>query len=81
MIKKFLKKEGECSTVRCCDELGKYKEGDICKTPWGDLIKIVKVERYLKMEKIPTFNQMDEIMKISLKSGKNKWDYIEFKLK
>lgn len=83
-IKRELRKN-VISTVRCCKELGKYKKGDICKTPWGDLIKIASVKQYKKAESIPTWKKMDKNMKISVKMGerygKNKWDYIRYKLK
>lgn len=84
-IKRELRKRGFSTTVRCCKEPGKYKKGDICKTPWGDLIQIIGVKRYSKAESIPTWKKMDKKMKISVKIGEiygnSKGDYIRYKLK
>jgi hypothetical protein len=75
-------KNGCCSTTRSCNELGKYKVGNIYETPWGDLVKIIKVTRFSKAEDIPTWNQMDKGMKISVKKGikygNSQWDYVTF---
>ena len=71
-----------CSTVRCCDELGKYKLSQTYITPWNDLIKITKIENYNKAEDIPTWKYWGETMRKSVKEGKvhgnNEWEYIEF---
>lgn len=82
-IRKILDKKGVNSSTRCCKELNKYKVGNIYKTPWGGLVKIVKVKRYNKLEKIPTWKYFDRGMKISARKGEkysdNKWDHIIFK--
>jgi len=82
-IKEILKEKGTCSTTRCCKELNKYKVGEIYKTPWGDLVKIVKVKKYNQLEKIPTWKQFDKGMKISARKGEkygdSKWDHIIFR--
>ena len=71
-----------CSTIRCCDEYGKYQLNQTLKTPWGDLVKIVKIENNSKMEDIPTYKFWDETMRKSVEVGElhgnNKWEYIEF---
>lgn len=83
MLKHNLNTEGVCSSVRCCEELNKYKAGDILETPWGDLITIIKVTRYTKLEDIPTWKYFDKGMKISArhgaKYGDSKWDHVIFK--
>lgn len=83
-LKIALAANAPCSTVRCCKELGKYRTGQVWKTPWGDLIKIVKVKRYYKPENIPTWKFFDKAMKISASYGKTyggeKWDFVSFKL-
>jgi hypothetical protein len=83
-LRKALSEKKICSTVRCCNELGKYKTGQILKTPWGDLIKITKVKRYYDLQKIPTWKFFDKGMKISAGKakiyGREKWDFISFKL-
>ena len=82
-IKKILAETGQCSTVRCCYELGRYKVGEIFETPWKDLVKIVKVTRYNRAEDIPTWKLLDKGMKISVRMGSryggSKWDHIYFK--
>jgi hypothetical protein len=82
-IRKQLKEVGTCSTVRCCNQLGKFKIGDVFSTPWDSKIKIVKVTRYSKAENIPTWDFMDKGMKISVRKGgqygNSQWDYIIFK--
>lgn len=81
-IKKQLSEKGSNSSTRCCKELDKYKVGDIYLTPWGDLIKITKVTRYLKLEDIPTWKFFDKGMKVSArmgeKYGNGKWDHVLF---
>ncbi len=81
-VKVILKEKGVCSSIRCCEELNKYKMGKIYATPWGDLVKITSVKRYGKLEKIPTWKQFDKGMKISAKKGErygnSKWDHIIF---
>jgi len=80
--KKQLEEIGSCSSTRCCKELGKYKIGDIYKTPWGDTIKIIKVTKYKKAEDIPTWHLMDKGMKISVRKGEiygnSQWDHVIF---
>lgn len=80
---KILEEKGFCSSTRCCRELNKYKVGSIYKTPWGDLVKIIRVKRYNQLEKIPTWGQFDRGMKISARKGEKygggKWDHVIFK--
>jgi hypothetical protein len=81
-IAKSLKERGICSSIRCCQELGRYKVGEVYATPWGDLIKITSVRRYTKLEDIPTRSYFDKEMMISLKKGEeygiDQWDYLTF---
>ena len=82
-IKKNLKKNGQCSTIRGCYELGRYKAGGIFETPWKDLVKIIKVTQYCHPEDIPTWPLLDKGMKISVRMGGryggSKWDHVIFK--
>jgi hypothetical protein len=81
-IKKNLATTGQSSTVRSCFEYGKYKLRGIYQTPWGNLIKIIKIQRFTRAEDIPTWTKMSKGMKISVKAGgrygKNKFDWLTF---
>jgi len=83
-IRQKLRQKVICSTIRSCNELNKYKLNRIYKTPWNDLIKIIKVQRYSNCKNIPTWNKLDKGMKISVRFaeryGNSKWDFIIFKL-
>ncbi len=76
-------RRNSCSSVRCCNQLGKYKVDGIYSTPWGDVIKIEEVTRYTKAEDIPTWHLMDKGMKVSVRKGgqygNSQWDYVKFK--
>jgi len=82
-VENILEEKGIYSSTRCCKELGKYKVREVYKTPWGDLVKIVRVKRYTKLEDIPTWKRFDKGMKISARKGEqygnSKWDHILFK--
>jgi hypothetical protein len=84
-IKKRLEKTGQGSSTRCCQELNKYKAGQVWQTPWGDKIKITKVTRYRKLEEIPTYKYFDKGMKASARVGEKygggQWDHVLFELK
>jgi hypothetical protein len=81
-IKEWLNDNGESSTVRCGDELGKYKKGQIYVSDQDDkyFVTVTDVKRYKKAEDIPTWDEMTKPMKLSIKSaGKDgKWDYITY---
>lgn len=81
-IARRLKDKGQCSTIRCCNEFGKYEVGQIYSTPWGDVVEIIRVDKYSKAEDIPTWPLMDKAMKISVRKGEkfgdSKWDYVVF---
>jgi guanylate kinase len=82
-IARQLNESATCSTVRCCQQLDKYKVGEIYATPWGDTIKITKITRYSKATAIPTWKLMTKTMQRSVKQGElygnNQWDHILFK--
>lgn len=83
LLKHDLITKGRSSSTRCCKELNKYKVNAIYNTPWGDLIKIIQVTRYIKPEDILTWKYFDKGMKISArigaKYGNSQWDYVIFK--
>ncbi|MFZ5955096.1 MAG: hypothetical protein ACOYT4_01620 [Nanoarchaeota archaeon] len=82
-IKAQLRELDHCSTIRSCYELNKYKRGQIFQTPWGDKIRIIKVERYTNPKNIPTWSKLTKGMKISVRMGERygffNWDFVMFK--
>lgn len=82
MVRRLLR-TGTCSTIRVCDELGRYRKGEIRRAPWGGLVRIVGVKRYRKAEDIPTWGMLDKGMKISARMGGryggSRWDYVVFR--
>ena len=66
-IKKRLKAGKEVQTVRCSAHYKRFKLNQICKTQWGELIKIIKVTNIQNHEDLPNFNLMDDKMKSDIK--------------
>jgi hypothetical protein len=57
-IKKRLNRTGKLITLRVSRELNKYKEGQVVKTEWGDILKVIKIKRLKSIEKYPYISEI-----------------------
>jgi hypothetical protein len=82
VIKKFLDEHGYCYTTRVYKETNKYKDGELYKAPWGDVLKINEITKYRKLSEHPfydkiTKNQKKIILKYSEDMGLQ-YEWIKF---
>ena len=57
-VQKCLDELGYCYTTRVYKEAGKYKVGELYKSPWGDVLKIDEVKKYWKVSERPFYDEI-----------------------
>ena len=71
----ILKKQNKIITTRVSAEYNKYNVGDLVRTPWGDIFKVLNIKKFRDIENHPYLDELTEDQ-INLLSKYKKMDLV-----